>query len=101
MTLKSGNRHSAQLIIIIQVPQDKLITLTIELNRVGWWAYLAVPVHQYLNPTTKNDSLIMTMSKSDSGSDTGIGLKLQNQINISDSSYMRPILRKSKPNKKI
>ena len=61
-----------------------------------------------IDPTTKNDSLIcsnarhyLTMSKSDSGSDTGIGLKLQNQINISDSSYMRPILRKSKPNKKI
>ena len=28
----------------LQVPRDKMITLTIELNRVGWSFYLAVPV---------------------------------------------------------
>ena len=28
----------------VQVPRDKMITLTLELNRVGWSFYLAVPV---------------------------------------------------------
>ena len=37
--------HKAQL----QVPRDKMITLTIELNRVGWSVYLAEPV-QVRNP---------------------------------------------------
>ena len=29
---------------LVQVPRNKLITLTIELNRVGWWVYLAALV---------------------------------------------------------
>ena len=46
-----GQKEVKTIIIIItstslhlQVPRDKLITLSIELNRVGWSFYLAVPV---------------------------------------------------------